>query len=81
MLLLTKSEGYYQYAVAEFDNPLVSVVPVEWIFQENAKLFCNWTSSSQHVILLELPNLNWPVWPTVRILARRDKNSNCSAAN
>ena len=78
MLLFTKSERYY--AVAEFDNPLVSVVPVEWIFQENAKLFCNWTSS-QHVILLELPNLNWPVWPTVRILARRDKNSNCSAAN
>jgi hypothetical protein len=41
MLLFMKSEGYY--AVAKFGNPLMSVLPVEWIFKENAKLFCHWT--------------------------------------
>lgn len=63
-----------QYTVALFENNLVSVVPVKWIFKSEGKFFCHWTSSRQRIIANDVPNPNWPVWPIVRIMARRGKD-------
>lgn len=65
-----------QYAVAQFENNVVSVIPVKWIFKTDGQLFCHWTCSRQRIMLNEMPNKNWPVWPIVRIMARRGNCEN-----
>jgi len=60
-----------QYAVARFANRVISVVPMKWIFKRDGNLFCHWTASRQRLTSNEMPNPNWPIWPIVRIMARR----------
>ena len=68
---LLQTMGERRYAVVEFENQLVSVVPVNWIYKENGALFCHWTASHQPASSMEMPNPNWPVFSIVKILARR----------
>jgi hypothetical protein len=58
-----------QYAVALFENYVL--IPVKWKFKDDGKLFCHWTSSRQRIIANAMLNPKWPVWPIVRIMARR----------
>ncbi len=60
-----------KYAIAEFENSDISVVPVNWIYKQDNNLFCHWTTSRQRIVAMDEPNPNWHFYRIVKIIARR----------